>query len=406
MRTVMAERDRDRIHLHVYGGETVRRIVILGAGFGGLTLAAELDPLASAGKAEITLIERNPTFSMGFSMQWVLVGRRRPEDGQRHYTSFQARYIKLIQEEAIEINTTGKTVSTKSRKILYDDLVIATGAELAPSLVPGLAEGAYNLCDMESVVKMKSALETIQKGTIIVAVASVPFKCPPAPYEYALLIDDMFRQRGIRQGVRIVVTTPEPQPMPVAGKVVGEQVKAMLASRGIEYLTQHKPKAVDPSKHVVTYENGATLLYDVLAAMPPHRAPKIVRDAGLADASGFVPVDLWTFKTNAPYVYAVGDVAALKLPNGNPHPKAGVFAEAQASTLAKNLASQISGGQPVKYPGTGACYVDVGQGQAAAAEANLLAPEGPRVVLTPPSKEALEAKAQFERERLNKWFGG
>jgi sulfide:quinone oxidoreductase len=383
----------------------VRRVVILGAGFGGLTLATELNPLAQAGKAEITLIERSPTFSMGFSMQWVLVGRRRPEDGQRPYKSFQARYIKLIQEEAIGLNTTRKTASTKSRKISYDDLVIATGAELTPSLVHGLAEDAYNLCDMASVVKMKRALETIQKGTVIVAIASVPFKCPPAPYEYALLIDDMLRQRGIRQSVRIVVTTPEPQPMPVAGKMVGEQVKAMLASRGIEFMPGHKPKGVDVAKRTVSYEDGTMLTYDLLAAMPPHRAPRVVRDAGLADASGFVPVDLWTFKTNAPNVYAVGDVAALKLPNGNPHPKAGVFAEAQASTLAMNLAAQISGGQPVKYPGTGACYVDVGQGMAAAAEANLLAPEGPRVVLAPPSKEALEAKAQFERERLNRWFG-
>jgi sulfide:quinone oxidoreductase len=383
-----------------------KHVVVLGAGFGGLTVATELDSMAGAGKIDVALVDRNTHFSMGFSMQWAMVGRRRPEDGQRPYTSFKARHAKFVHDEIVAIDTTSRTVRTRSRRLDYDYLVIALGAELAPELIPGLAEGAYNLCDLGSVMQLRAAVEGIDRGTLVVAVSSTPFKCPPAPYEYALLIDDMLRGRGVRDRVRIVVTTPEPQPMPVAGKAVGDAVKAMLADRGIEFLPGHKPKTIDALKRTATYENGTELTYDVLGAMPPHRAPRVVRDAGLADASGFVPVEIGSFKASAPDVYAVGDVASIRLPNGNPHPKAGVFAEAQAAVVAGNIVAELTGGQRANYAGIGACYVDVGRGQAAPAEADLLVASGPRVALRPPSAEGLEEKRRFERDRLSKWFGG
>jgi sulfide:quinone oxidoreductase len=223
------------------------------------------------------------------------------------------------------------------------------------------------------------------------------------PYEYSMLIDDILRKRGVRKDVRLIVTTPEPQPMPVAGKAIGDQVKAMLADRGIEYLPNHKPKTIDKKK--ITYENGFELEYDVLGTVPPHRAPRVVRDAGLTDASGFVPVDLYSFRASVPDVYAIGDVASLKLPDGRPHPKAGFLAEAQAIALANAIKAEIYGGISPKYEGRGACFVDTGNEEAAAAEMTLITPEGPQVLLKTPSKEGLEGKRGFERERFLRWFG-
>ena len=139
--------------------------------------------------------------------------------------------------------------------------------------------------------------------------------------------------------------------------------------------------------------------------MPPHRAPKVVRDAGLADPSGFVPVDLLTLKTSLSNVYALGDVSSLKLPNGSPHPKAGVFAESQAIAVASSILSEITGSKPANYTGNGTCFVDTGKEEASPAEAHLLASGGPNVILSPPSKEGLEGKKRFERERFEKWFG-
>lgn len=382
------------------------RVLILGAGFGGLTLATELEPLAASGAAEVTLVDRKDTFTMGFSMQWVLAGRRSRSEGDRPYSALLARHVRFLKDEVLGIDTSGRVVQTTQRALPYDRLVIALGAELAPGLVPGLSETGYNLCDFNSVMGLKAALEGQASGTVLVAVASVPFKCPPAPYEYALLIDDMFRARGTRDASRILVTTPEPQPMPVAGKAVGEAVKSLLSERRIEFLPSHKPKAVDGVRRAVVYENGVEVAFDILGAMPPHRAPKVVRDAGLADASGFVPVDLWSLRTSIQDVYAVGDVAALKLPNGSPHPKAGIFAEEQARAVARDLTKQIAGGMAERYSGRGVCFVDVGGERAAAAEADLLGEAGPRIELRAPTREGLLGKREFERERFSRWFGG
>jgi len=384
----------------------MERIVILGGGFGGLTVAMELEPLAASGKARVTLVERNTHFRMGFNKQWVLDGRRRPDEGLRPYASLRARHVTFLNDAIAAIDTARRTVHLKSRRLEYDHLVVALGAELAPELIPGLAEGAYDLFDDAAIPTLKAAVEGMTEGTLVVAIASVPFKCPPAPYEYALLLDDMLRRRKVRQAVRLVLTTPEPQPMPTAGKAVGDQVKALLAERGIEYETQHKPKAVDAATRVVAYENGAKLEYGILAAVPPHRAPKVVRDAGLTDASGFVPVELGTFRASAPDVYAIGDVAAIKLPGGGPHPKAGVFAEEQALAVARALGARVEGVGSPTYTGVGTCYVETGRGMAAPAEIRLLETDGPWAKMESPSVAGLAAKAEFERERFARWFGG
>jgi sulfide:quinone oxidoreductase len=383
----------------------MRSVVILGAGFGGLTLAAELDPLAKAGKARVTLVDKSPHFSMGFSLQWAMAGRRSPEEGQRAYAARLMQHVKFVHDEILLIDTTRRMVKTRSLTLAYDDLIVALGAELVPEIIPGLAEGGYSLCDLRSVLQLKAALESIEKGTVMVAISSLPFKCPPAPYEYALLMDEVLRRRGVRNEIHILLTTPEPQPMPVAGKGVGDAVKSLLAEHKIEFLPGHKPVSVDFAGREIEYENGSKIAYDVLGAMAPHRAPRILKE--LVDASGFVPADLGTFKTAVPNVYAVGDAASIKLPDGKPHPKAGSFAESQAKALAGNLIALVEGKEPAtRYAGQGTCFVETGQNMAAPAAANLLGPEGPRITLNPPSEGGLEGKRQFERERFAKWFGG
>jgi len=378
----------------------------LGAGFAGLTLAEELEPIAATARAVVTLVERNAHFTMGFNMQWAMVGRRRPEEGMRPYQALRARHVHFLHDEVIAIDTDNQTVYTRSQRLPYQHLVIALGAELAPETFPGLVEGAYNLCDIASVLQLRSALEHVAEGTVLVAVTAVPFKCPPAPYEYAMLIDEMLRSRGVREHVQVVVTTPEPQPMPLGGPTVGEAMKALLSARGIEFVPSQTPRKIDPVRRTVVYDDGRERSYTVLAAMPPHRAPGVVRSTRLATAGGFVPVDLQTFRSTVPNVYAVGDVAALSLPNGKPHPKAGVFAEAQARTVARQLIAQLEGQAPPPYEGKGACYIDTGQNQAVAAEAYLLEPGGPRFALAAPSAAGLESKARWEQEHLTRWFGG
>lgn len=378
--------------------------MILGGGFAGLTLAVELDSLAVSGQADVALVERMPAFQIGFAMEWVLAGRRSRDEGARPYSALRARHVRFFQDEVVAIDAPGHVVQTRAARLPYDHLVIALGAELAPELVPGLAEASYNLCDMTSVQQLTAAVGRVESGTVVILVAALPFKCPPAPYEYAFLIDDALRRRKVRDHVRVIVATPEPQPMPVAGTVVGDAIKALLADRGIEFLPGRKVKAVDVGKRVAGFEDGSELAYDVLAAMPPHRAPKVLRDAGLTDSTGFVPAKLDTFETAVQDIYAVGDAAALKLPNGTLHPKAGVFAEAQALTVARSIAAKIDHRDRSEYTGSGVCYVDVGREEAATAEASLLDSAGPKIVLHPSSRSGLDDKVRFERDRLRRWF--
>lgn len=382
----------------------MKKILILGAGFAGLTLASELDAFLRR-KADITLVDRNSHMSVGFSMQWVLAGRRNPEEGLRPYSSFTAKGVKFIRDEITSIDTVAKRVKTKSLNLEFDELVIALGAELVPETVPGLAETSFNLCNLDSVVKLKTAIVNFTKGTLVVMVSSLPFKCPPSPYEYALLIDEILRKREVRDKIRLIVTSPETQPLPIAGKAVGEAMKSLLTEQRIEYLTEHKPKSVAAKNKTIVYENGFSLNFDLLAAMPPHQSPDILKKAGLTDVSGFVPVTLGTFATSKPHVFAVGDVALMKLPNGAIHPKAGIFAEAQALTLAKNIAAQVGVGKPVAYEGRGVCFVDTGQDKAAQVNAYFMAKDGPKVTLQPPSAAGLLGKRNFEKERFIKWFG-
>lgn len=380
------------------------QIVILGAGFGGLAAAVELDRLAIGGKASVALVDKSDRFSMGFSMQWAFAGRREFGEGERLYAALRLQGARFVQSEIRAINLADSTVELASEVLSYDHLIIALGAALVADSIPGLADAAYNLCDPSSVKELKKALDSISSGTVVVMIASTPFKCPPAPYEYAFLIDDLFRRRGVRSNIRLVVTTPEPQPMPVAGKAVGDYMKQMLAERGIEYFPEWKPKSIDGNTKRIVYENGQEFGFDVLSAMFPHRAPEVLKAAGLVNESGFIPVQLGTFETNAPNVFAVGDCAHVVLPNGKPHPKAGVFAKQQGLVVAQNIAAAIEGTSPAAYPGTGVCFIDVGDEQAAPASISLLAQGGPHAIVYPPSEEGVKQKLEFESEHLAEWF--
>ena len=194
--------------------------------------------------------------------------------------------------------------------------------------------------------------------------------------------------------------------MPTAGPRIGATVAGWMEANGVELHVQHRITSVDPVSRRITYESGFELDYAVFGAMWPHQAPKVIRDAGLTNDMGFVPVEFGTFRTNTPDVYAVGDVAAVRLPSDKPHPKSGMFAEAQATVVGRNLAARITGDAKETYPGKGACFFEMGGDMATAVEADLLPLEGPRMTMQPPSKEGLELKAAFETDRFERWFGG
>ncbi len=361
----------------------------------------------------IIVVERNDTFAMCVSYMWLMTGERR-DLGQvrRKMENLKRPGIEWVHAEATRLDPDGRTVDTDAGRLSGDYVVIALGAELTPEAVPGFSEAAHNLYDGEGAAELGRLLDGFEGGRIVVLVAGAPFRCPAAPYEAAMLVEALARKRGIRDRVELSLYTPEPRPMAVAGPAVGEELEGMLSQRGIGYHPQQTVTNIDADSGTLHFDDRA-VPFDILIGVPPHRAPTLVTDAGLIDASGYVPVHPQTLEiladpdnleTQYPNVFAIGDVTAIRLLNSMLLPKAGVFAEAQAQVVAATIAADIQGEPlPALYDGYGSCYVEVGDGLAAYGSGDFYAYPGPRVRLEPPTPEARRAKGEYE-QLLDAWF--
>ncbi len=237
-------------------------------------------------------------------------------------------------------------------------------------------------------------------------IAGLPFKCPPAPYEAALLVEDYIRRRGVRPPCEVVLYTPEPQPMPILGQGPGGWMAGLMEERGIQYHPNSKVTSVGPQGRKVEFEGGGSAACDLLLGVPVHRAPGVVQAAGMTDASGWIPVDRLTLETQHSGVYAIGDVAGTRIPKGLLLPRAGILAEEQARVVAERIAAEANGQRPTATFGArGYCFVEVGGEMAAKAEGEFFADPSPRATLEPPSRKGLQEKRRFEEERLQRWFG-
>jgi sulfide:quinone oxidoreductase len=330
-----------------------------------------------------------------------MVGDRRREQLSKDLRRMVRPGVEVVQAEVEEIDPARGRVVAGGRVLEYDALLIALGADLAPDALPGYAGAAYDFFDLDGADRLRTALQSFSGGKIVVAVTALPFKCPAAPYEAALLIDDFLRRRGVRERSEMVVVTPEPQPMPVAGPVLGQAVTGLLAQRGIGFSPNRPLQAIDPDRRELIFAEHSRESFDLLAAVPPHRPPPVVAASPLANESGWIPVDRRTLRTSHDRVYAIGDVASITLANGKPLPKAGVFAHAEALAVAQMLVVELQGGQPAAFDGTGYCWVELGSGQAAFASGDFYAEPAPDVQLHGPGRGWHLGKVLFERS----WMG-
>lgn len=327
--------------------------LVLGGGVGGLVTASRLRRRLDRGH-RIVLVDRRAEHVFAPSFLWMMLGRRTPQDISRPLRRLEARGIEVVQEEIRELDPARRRVRTERRELAGDHLVVALGADLAPEAIPGLREAGHNLYDLDGVLGLRDALARFREGRVVVLVAAVPFKCPAAPYEAAMLIEAGLADRGDRARCPVDVYTPEPLPMPVAGPALGHAVRAMLEGKGIGFHAQHKLAGVDPVKRELAFDNGARANWDLLVVVPPHRCPAVVREAGLANETGWVPVDPATLATSHERVFVIGDLTAIRLPVGLMLPKAGVFAHHQAEVVAANIAADVTGrGARRRFDGMG-----------------------------------------------------
>jgi len=397
--------EADRPSLHRRGAsKAATRTVVLGGGVGGLVAAHHLRQHL-APEHRVVLIDRSPDHVFASSLLWLMVGQRRPQQLRRPLRRLTDRGIEFHQAEITAIDLDRRAVRTASTSFDFDYLVVSLGAQLAPDTVPGFAEMAYNLYDMEGSSAIHAMLESFTGGRIGVFVSSMPFKCPAAPYEAAFLVEAFCRRAGVRHKTEIHLLTPEHQPMPVAGSVLGDRIASLLRERGIQYHPLFTFERLRPERREIVASDGSALHVDLLLGVPPHRAPDVVRSSGLLGVSGWIHVDSRTFRTEHAGVFAIGDVTSIRLPNGKMLPKAGVFAHAEAKVVAAQIASAIQG-KPSRtsFDGKGSCWIELGDGKAGFASGRFYAEPEPQVRMFRPRRLWHWGKIGFEQWWLRHWI--
>ena len=374
------------------------RIVILGAGFGGLELSSRLSS-ELANDVEITLIDQSDSFIFGFSKLDVMFGRRTMDEVRLAYRDIAKPNVAFRQESIVSIDAEHKRVVTNVGTHEADILVVALGADLAPGATPGLVECGQEFYSPAGAAKVRDLLAGFQGGTIIVGVMGGFFKCPPAPYETAFMLHDYLTRRGIRDAAKLQLITPMPKPIPISNEV-SDAIMRLLDERGIESWHATWTERLDPATKVAHLRDGRELPFDLFLAVPVHVAPPVVVESGLTEEDGWIAVDKATLATKFPDVYAIGDVASA------PVPRAGVIAEGEASTVADILVNQLNGGPaPAPFAGEIKCYVEMGDGMIGRAKVNFLSGPAPVAVWVPPSLEGAEEKREFSATRRRRWFG-
>jgi sulfide:quinone oxidoreductase len=373
------------------------RVLILGAGFGGLELATMLSE-GFGEDAEVVIVDRSDAFVFGYSKLDVMFGRVRPEEIRLPYADFVKPGVQLLRETVTAIEPESRQVTTEQDVHEGDVLVVALGADYDFEATPGLAEGENEFYSVAGAERLREILPTFTEGRAVVGVCGAPFKCPPAPSEAALLLHDFLTERGVRDACEITLVMPFGTPVPPSPDTSAALLEA-FAERGIAFVSERRVRALDTSRAVVVLDDGQELPCDLFLGVPRHRAPDVVVASGMAE-DGYVPVDSRTLATRFPDVYAVGDVATPGTP------KAGVFSEGAARVVAARLLARMDAGpEPSPYEGRGSCYVEFGAGRIGRVDVDFLSGPRPTGTFQEPSQALVSEKREFGSSRRARWFG-
>ena len=372
------------------------RVVILGAGFGGLELATLLS--AEFGEnADVVLIDKADGFVFGFSKLDVMFGRASADHVVHHYRDLARPGVRFVQSPVRTIHPETRRVTTDNETFDSDILVVALGADLDPAATPGLLEAGHEFYTVAGAFAAGKALADFAGGRVVIGVTSTPFKCPPAPSETALLTHEFLQTRDLLESSSVSLVMPLGVPIPPSPQA-SEAILAAFAERGIGWHPGKLVTSLDPARHVAQLSDRGELPFDLFLGIPQHRTPHVVLESGMT-VDGWIPVDPLTLETRYPDVYAVGDVTSVGTP------KAGVFAEGQATVVAAAIAARLrSSTTSTTYDGRGICYIEFGQEMVGKVDVTFRSGQMPAGTLAGPSTELVRDKTAFGAERARRWF--
>jgi sulfide:quinone oxidoreductase len=377
-----------------------RTVLVLGCGMAGAVAARELRRLLPDHR--VVAIDRGATAFYAPSFPALAVGETRARSLQRPRARLARHGIEVVNATVQHVDTAARVVKAEGRELRYDYLVVALGAEADNGAIPGVTEATQGFYTFEAAERLGAALRYFAGGRVLITVPEGRFRWPPAPYEMAMLLEQHFHVRKMRQKVEIGVVTPEPAPLAALGEETSDLIAGQLAHKGIEVNTGATLAAVDPVRRLAHLADGAPREFDLLIAIRPHRAPPVLVESGLADDDGWVEVDPATMETGQEGVFAVGDAA---LPRGDGHAFMSITrAKAEAAAAAGQIAARVRGAPPSAPPvDRGRWFIEVGAGAAVMVSGDFGA-RPPRVQVAQPSIVWHWAKTALEKYWLSRWW--
>ena len=344
----------------------MKHIVILGGGVGGtLTanlLARRLRPRLDRRDVEITVVDPNAAHVYQPGFMYIAMGGERAERLQKPERALLDKRIRLVVDAAVRVDEASQTIILRGGAVMpYDELILATGSQIVPEQIEHFASEAHHFYTADAALKLRAALDRFEGGKVVVGIASMPYKCPPAPLEVAFLIEAELRERGLRHGSEIHYCSPIGRAFTIES--VSEMATPILAEKGIELHTFFNVETIDPARKVIASLEGEELSYDLLVLVPPHRGAPFLIDSGLAPApGGWLPTDRFTLRVGGrPNVHALGDATDLPLS------KAGSTAHFEAPVVVEAVVAAIEHREPAgkhaTYEGNVMCFFEVGDGK-------------------------------------------
>ena len=344
----------------------MQRIVILGGGVGGtLTanlLVKKLRARLDRGEVEIVVVDATGQHVYQPGFMYIAMGGERAANLSRPERSLLDKRVRLVVGEVARVDEPTQTVTlTDGLSLGYDHLVLATGSRIVPEAIEHFDAEAQHFYSAEAAARLRVALDKFDGGRIVIGIAGMPYKCPPAPLEVAFLIEAELRERGLREKTELHFCSPIGRAFTIES--VSDMATPILAEKGIELHTFFNVETIDPVAKTVLSLEGEELGYDLLILVPPHKGQQFLMDSGLAPApGGWLPTDRITLQVGGrPNVYALGDATDLPLS------KAGSTAHFEAPVVTERIVAAIEGrapaGKHADYVGKVMCFFEIGDGK-------------------------------------------